>query len=146
MLCFLKCFAIEEDGRNIMISFNILGDCVSRDIVPQNESLVVKQYVSFTSPLSLTSPKNIDELLPAHLSEWKGNDFTKRCLRLDFNKQGMDYLFSEGSEYLIIDILDARMKLLQYKNSYYTVSNGVLFNEKKVYNEVLRGGANCTAV
>ena len=43
-----------------MISYNILGDCVSRDIVQPlivKKEVLVQQFCSFSSPISLFSAK-----------------------------------------------------------------------------------------
>lgn len=107
-----------------MLSFNILGDCVSRDIVQpliSNKEVLVQQFCSFASPISLFSEKpekmlSVEEL-PGDMAV-----FHKRCAALDFNKKVFDYLFAKKSDYLILDILDARHNVLQYNNHCITVS------------------------
>lgn len=107
-----------------MVTFNILGDCVSRDML---DSLIgrgmaqVNQYVSFSSPISICSSKANFEINMEDLDNYESSDFRKRCMCLDVNKQTFDYLYDKNSDYLIVDILDARAKMLKNGEHYITV-------------------------
>lgn len=118
------------------VTFNILGDCVSRDILQAavtEGSIVVNRYVSFMNPVSLLS-NPADPNLEGGIEElsW-GSNFAKRNLALDIRSSGLDYLFSEPSDYLIVDFLDARMNLLATLDGQaISRSNIVVKNEKQV--------------
>lgn len=108
-----------------MIFYNILGDCVSRDIVTpliENNEAKVLQYSSFSSPISMLSAKPEIEIEDEDLII-QGNNFVKRCSKFDFNKQCLDYVFSNKADYLIFDILDARISLLKKDNHFITLNN-----------------------
>ena len=117
-----------------MISYNILGDCVSRDIIQplivKNEVLV-QQFCSFSSPVSLFSAKPEKMLL---LEDFPGDiaNFHKRCAMLDFNKQVFEYLFEKQADYLILDILDARLNLLYFQNHYVTMAKYMQLYAKEI--------------
>lgn len=107
-----------------MITFNILGDCVSRDILTplvEGGEAVVYQYVSFASPVSVLSPKSQIELIDSDLLNIKHN-FGRRCMIHDFNKTIFDYLSEKKSDYLMLDIVDARMPLARSGNHVFTQS------------------------
>lgn len=95
-------------------SFNILGDCVSRDILQPGVAagrFEVKQYVSFISPVSLFTGASPEKLAGVDTLNW-GSNFARRNLALDLSKDAFEYLFAEPSDYLVLDILDARMSLM----------------------------------
>ena len=108
-----------------MISFNIFGDCVSRDILTplvERGGVQVLQYVSFSNPFAAVSPKSKNEIQIGNLEKFASTNFDRRCMCLDFNKTGFDYLFKKKADYLIIDILDSRIPLAKNAEHYITQS------------------------
>ena len=108
-----------------MTSFNILGDCVSRDIVTpliNEDNAVVLQYHAFSNPISLFSGKGKYDICVEDITT-EDSDFRKRCAVLDINKSALDYVFSQNSDYIIVDFLDARLPMLKYGNHLITISN-----------------------
>lgn len=109
-----------------MVSFNILGDCVSRDILTpiiDRGKAQVLQYVSFTNPISTVSEKPDSELQFESLEKMDGVNFDKRCLFLDYNKKCFEYLFKKKSDFVIFDILDARAQMVKKDKHYITISS-----------------------
>lgn len=108
-----------------MISFNIFGDCVSRDIlspiINRGEAQVL-QFVAFSSPLSVASAKPEQQISLDNIERFEGRAFNRRCMLLDINNTCLDYLFKKKSDYLIIDILDSRWPLLKKGDHYITLS------------------------
>lgn len=117
-------------------TFNILGDCVSRDILQSgvvDGSFVVKRFVSFINPVSLLSRSTDQDFNEEIQSLSWGSAFVRRNFSLDLTSGGLDYLFSEPSDYLILDFLDARMNLLvTLDGQAISRSNIVVKNEKQV--------------
>lgn len=114
------------------ISFNIFGACVSRDMFPKDTEYEIRQYVSFSSPMSVYKIKGGRTLTEEDVADlsW-GSDFSKRCLLFDNNKTGLDYLFQRPSDYLILDFADIRLPLICYgKNNYITQTNLILKNQE----------------
>lgn len=95
----------------------------------------VLQYVSFTNPISLVSQKSDIYLKVEDLGKYDIANFHKRCFLLDYNKEGMDYLFYQKSDYLLIDILDARMPMLKKDQHYITESVFVVKNRPSLNNQ-----------
>lgn len=58
--------------------------------------------------------------------------FHKRCALLDFNKQVFEYLFEKKADYLILDILDARLNLLYFQNHYVTMAKYMQLYSKEI--------------
>lgn len=118
-----------------MISFNIFGDCVSRDIlspiVDQGEVQVL-QYLSFTNPISAVSEKRDMEIQIKDLENCAASNFDKRCLCLDFNKTGFDYLFRKKADYLVVDILDSRMPVTKKGDHYISEAAAFVKNRDKL--------------
>lgn len=106
--------------------FNILGDCVSRDIFEFCGGVEISQYHSFSSPLSLCSkrceylmsPKDLEGNISKNYS-----NFMKRCIVYDFNKSVLEYVFAKKSDYFVLDILDARHSLLIKGDHCITLTN-----------------------
>lgn len=118
-----------DEGNKTTI--NIFGACVSRDMFPKDTDFEIHQYVSFSSPMSLFLPKNKTVLKEADLSglTW-GSNFAKRCLLLDHNHQGLNYLFQYPSDWLLLDFADIRLKLVKYGDkNYISLTNLILQNE-----------------
>ena len=121
------------------ISFNIFGACVSRDLFPKDTPYEIRQYVSFSSPMSVYKIKGDRTLTEEDLEGARvGSRFSRRCMMLDHNKTGLDYLFQRPSDWLILDFADLRMPLLKYgNNNYLTRTN--LFLKNKAHFEKLFG-------
>ncbi len=119
------------------VSVNIFGACVSRDIFPKNSPYDIRQYVSFSSPMSVFSPKGPRTLTDDDLSElsW-GSDFSKRCLLLDHNKTGMDYLAERPSDWLILDFADIRLPLIRYGDGQVLTETNLTLRNKPQFKKL----------
>ncbi len=119
-----------------MTTINILGDCVSRDIVTPliNKNKVnVKRFQSFTNPISLLSKKASFQITVNDIRT-DDNNFRKRCAANDINKSGLNYVLTETSDYIIADFLDARLPILNNDGHLITLSNCII-NAKSILNE-----------
>lgn len=118
-----------------MITFNILGDCVSRDALTYVDQLFggvrVLQYHALSSPISVVSEKGDIEIHADDFECRNGNlrNFKKRCKIHDINKTALDYVFKKESDYFILDILDARFPLLRKKDFCFTKDVSVIWDE-----------------
>ena len=120
-----------------MNSFNILGACVSRDaanLLVEKDKIQVLQYSAFSSLLSLTSQEcetviDMDDLVKRN---YKNQGFKLRCMIHDINNTALDYAFEKESDYLILDIIDARYTLLRKQNYFVTETETVRFNIDKL--------------
>lgn len=111
-----------------MISFNILGCCVTRMAMTAliekfPDKIKVNQYVSSTNPISLCSAGNSRRIEPDELNGYDLSNFRKRCVCLDNNKESFNYLFEQESDYLIIDIMDSRILMIEKDSCYVTLSS-----------------------
>jgi hypothetical protein len=89
------------------INISILGSCVSRDIFDMVgvKNVQVHRYVARSSLISLFSPKLIEPTEEMIASEkWRD-----RMQVLDLNKTGLEYLFAEDFDFLLIDFVDERL-------------------------------------
>ena len=123
-------------------TFNILGDCVSRDILQRGVAagrFEVKQYVSFISPVSLFSAAAPEKLDGVGSLSW-GSNFARRNLSLDLSKTAFDYLFAEPSDYLVLDILDARMSLMMNDEGATVTHSNILAKNPTQIEELLGEG------
>ena len=130
---------VRKDSNTEKTTINIFGDSVSREIFPQDTEFEIRQYVSFSSPMSLYQPKG-DHIIKAEDLEsltW-GSDFAKRCLLLDNNKQWLEYLTEKKSDWLLLDFADIRLKLVKYGNNTTSLTNIILKNKEafeKIFGE-----------
>ena len=112
-----------------MITFNIWGACVTRDMLQEkvlSGEYEVRKWISFNSAITtLTKPYkgNFDiEAMP-----W-GTGFFRRNMRSDLTKDYFEYIFSAESDYILMDVIDARMDIIQHEDCMLTVSNQISFN------------------
>lgn len=105
-----------------MITMNIIGDCVSRDICTPHTvggNLRVLQYPGHASIVSIMGEKIERELSIEHLNEFGAESckyFYKRSFVLDYNKTFIEYVFARKSNYLIVTSACSRMKMLKKGN------------------------------
>ncbi len=108
---------VKYDKNNTLqlkkTSINIFGSCVSRDLFnfDLENKFQVKTYIARQSIVSAVSNplecdiKNID----------LKSKFQKIAVYDDFRKNAFQKLKNEKSDYIIIDLIDERFKLLEYK-------------------------------
>lgn len=117
---------------------SIFGACVSRDLfaMQRPETYEVQQYVSFVSPLSavMTPPINGIQLNPDKIEPGRESVFSRRNLALDCNKQVFSYLEQKPSEWLMLDLADARFSIAQYPKSgaSFSISNTFLWHQEEL--------------
>lgn len=105
------------------IYISVLGCCVSRDTLElAKNKFNVERYVAFISPFTMLSGKHFD--VPDNLLEKQGAPrFADRVLRLDANKSALDYLAEVKSDWLLLDIADARMGVVCWNKSGIYLTN-----------------------
>ncbi len=105
---------------------SVLGACVSRDIfgIARPDTYIVEKCISLISPMSMmqSPPENgrildkgdfVDSISPA---------FYIRNLCLDINKTVFDFLKEKQSEWLVLDIADARLPLTTFTKNKAVIS------------------------
>ena len=101
---------MEEDK----IKINVLGCCVSRDVIDyKKEKYEVPRYAAFVSPWSMFSGRKVvvsdDELAKCNIS-----NFRIRCLQHDANLSTIDYLKEKNSDWLLLDLGDTRLSVVDW--------------------------------
>lgn len=120
-----------------MISFNVLGCCVSRDILNPliaRGGYHVLNYAAFANPISMFAGKGDYEVTLEDLKGYTGSKFGLRCAVLDMSKKTFDFVFSKKSDYIIVDIVDARTPMVKKGDHIVTLMLGICGNRKK-FNE-----------
>ncbi|MCI8341772.1 MAG: hypothetical protein HFE62_00945 [Firmicutes bacterium] len=97
------------------VSVSIFGSCVSRDIFnfDMRNKFRIKTYVarqSVVSALSEPVPCNANDI---NLS----SKFQKKAVYEDFAKETFEKFKQDNSDYLVIDFIDERFKLIKYDNN-----------------------------
>lgn len=108
-----------------MISFNIIADCVSRDIcnpLIEKGAAQVLQYTAFSNPFSAVAEKGL-EIDYDDLSDYTCHNFEKRSMCHDINKTVFEYVFKKKSDYLIINMDNADRGLLINDKGYVITNN-----------------------
>lgn len=119
------------------INVSIWGSCISRDIFNFDfEKLFqVKTYINFNSIISQMSepyfqtPQNIE-----HKSRW----FSK-IIATDVNKNAIDLIQSDESDYIILDLVSERLQLLKVCEDNKNVSFITLHNDLMQTNLTMGG-------
>ena len=103
----------------MMADISILGSCVTRDAIRKPSKYNLLNYIARTSLISIMSPpypiKFEDILL--------NSNFQRNTVYQDANKENLKKLTVQPSEYLIIDFIDERFKLIHMSDSFLTLSN-----------------------
>lgn len=96
-----------------MITFNILGCCILRDIFrinPCEEKFKVNKFIQSVSPVSIVEEMQNQNRLEiedlAMFEEW--SNFTKRNVCFDFNKSVQKTINENPSDYLLMDLSELR--------------------------------------
>lgn len=115
-----------------MVTFNVFGNCVSRDIFNYftGGGVKVLQYSGFVNPISMFSDKGEFEMKPEELKEFTGPDFYKRILCQDVNKTSFEYITESMADYIVVDLLGVRFDMLRKNNHYITCASPYIFNQK----------------
>ena len=94
------------------VAFNIFGSCCSREIMNYSKQYQVNAYVQQNPIHTLkASPLIIEE---ADAVSALNSNFIKRMIVANFNKNAMDLLMAQESEYLMIDFADCRFGYYQF--------------------------------
>lgn len=123
-----------------MITFNIWGNCMSRDILTKIEEKQFGKVLQFVGglvahPISAFSDKYERTITMDSLSKYEGNKFQKRCFCQDMNKTALEYLTAKKSDYLIVDWFAISNNLYK-KNGHYMVANSLyLKNKEEITND-----------
>lgn len=114
-----------------MITFNVFGCCVSRDslaLLEAQKSAVILQMVSPTTATLFTRKfervYTIDDF-----KEYDTSKYFKRLFVQDLNKTHLDYLTEKKSDYLIIDLLNERLSILEKDGR--SIAVGAFYNENQ---------------
>ncbi len=126
----------------------ILGSCVTRDVFRIDRiGVEVVDYFARTSIKSLISPPLIVDNNEISLE----SEFQKRMVVRDFSKDFWRVLIDQKFDLLLIDFIDERFNLFNYKDSIITKSNeliqsGFISRHQNEVREVLRrsiGASEC---
>lgn len=118
-----------------MISFNMIGNCVSRDMITpliERGGVQVLQNSGFVSPVSMFSEKGDCHIELDDMKDYIGPNFYKRSLCFDINKYSFDYIIAKKSDYLLVDVLAARLDLLKKGNHFVTITYPVMVNRERL--------------
>lgn len=97
------------------IQMSIFGSCVSRDLLEFDrfKKFDLRTYVARQSIISAVSPPLQCDIDDINLQ----SKFQKDMVYNDFVKETFERFKSDGSKYLMIDLIDERFKILRYNQS-----------------------------
>lgn len=107
-----------------MVTFNIFGNCVSRDILNpliNQQKAKVLQYSGFVNPVTVFSGTGEFEMKIKDLKD--GTNFGKRILCQDYNKTSIEYFTQYQADYIIIDFIGARLDICKKGSHSISCSN-----------------------
>ena len=123
-----------------MITINIWGNCMTRDIlnplIVKNKIKVLQYVGSGTShPISAFSDRGKRTIGINDLESYKGSNFEKRIFCQDVNKTGLEYLTAKKSDYLLIDLLSIRLNMYKQLNHYLVCGYPYVLNKEKIHTD-----------
>lgn len=103
------------------IKLFIYGSCVSRDFleIAGADGFELVDYFARSSFASIGSEPIEDDVLLAKMD----SPFQRRMVERDLDKQIFSAMRSRDFDFLLIDLIDERFNLAEYKGSYCTVSS-----------------------
>lgn len=111
---------VPASDPNLPTGVSIFGSCTTRDLFrlyPSSE-LELKTYIARQSIVSAVS-----EPIPLELDQIAlDSPFQRTAVWRDFNKTTFDLFKDDGSDWLIIDLIDERFSPVKMGNSYVTKS------------------------
>ena len=113
--------SMPVSDSSLPAKISIFGSCTSRDLfrLYPSKDLELCSYVARQSVVSAVS-----EPIPLELDDIKlESAFQKMAVWRDFNKTTFDLFKEDGSEWLIIDLIDERFPPVRYGDSYVTKSS-----------------------
>lgn len=110
-------------NRSGKVPLSIFGSCVSRDVLEceanQERAIQLKTYVARQSIVSAVSqPVPCD----ARRIQLK-SAFQRRMVLCDFQKTSFDLFTGDGSQYILVDLIDERFDLMKIGRAYITLSD-----------------------
>lgn len=113
-------FAEVKIFNDQKIPISIYGSCVTRDILEfeTKKRLDLRSYFARQSIVSAVSSPVKCKLEEINLA----SSFQKKQVYYDLSKTCFQELSHDGSDFLIIDLIDERFSLLEYQNSIITKS------------------------
>ncbi|MDE7222268.1 MAG: hypothetical protein K2O34_00630 [Acetatifactor sp.] len=115
-----------------MVSFNIIADCVSRDIcnpLIEKGTAQVLQYTAFSNPFSAVAKKGL-EINYDDLTNYACHNFEKRSMCHDINKTVFEYAFQKKSDYLIIN-MDNSTRALLINDKGHIITNNCMVRKNR---------------
>lgn len=99
----------------------VLGSCVTRDCfeVPDRKSLTCSNYFARSSLISVMAPPCILE----RRDFFADNNFAHKAICRDFDKELLAAIESADYDLFVIDYVDERFPVLEYRGSYVTRSH-----------------------
>lgn len=120
------------------IQISIFGSCISRDTFDfDTENLFdIKTYINFSSIISQMSESPFASFrVVEHKSKWYS-----KIISSDINKNAIDLLSEDKSQFIIIDLMGERLQLLKVKGYGGKDSFLTLHNDLMQTDLVLAGG------
>lgn len=122
---------------NCMITINILGSCICRDIFeigkhPDEDVIFsIEHFYQFSNPFVYTRQKP-EKLIDIDLfRNMKVSNFYKKCILGDYNKVNLESCL-EGAEYFVFDLTEFRFEVGQILGNYITYTEKF----KKAFNYI----------
>lgn len=103
------------------VTVNIFGCCVSRDIFAMHEDEIlfkVCQYQGLVNPVSYITQPFCEDSIKFN----DGSNFGNRMVNLELTKKWKEYFEEHISDYIVIDIADARVQLIKQNDTLITNS------------------------
>lgn len=111
------------------VNVSVLGCCVSRDSLEyQKDKYNVVKYCAFVSPFTMFDGQTLD-LTIEQIAQMGCPNFQARSVYLDIHKGTMGYLGEIKADWLLLDVLDARYSVLEWKNSKALITNSFIIKK-----------------
>ena len=111
---------MDQDFRILTVS--LFGSCavhIPFKSIPHKRACGLVNWVNLITPKT----KNFDKVDESFLESYNFTKYFKRVFYLNFNKNLIDYLLQEKSDYLIISCDDNRRQLINDKTVDYNFPN-----------------------
>lgn len=120
---------------------SIQGNCVIRDAIEfncKNKEVIVDKFVQFINPITMFFGK-------PHIKEdffgggkFEGTEFSKRCCRMDFEKNLFEWLGTSKSDYFLCDVASLVMHYFIFKDTTAFTESRFFLENKELFLQELQ--------
>ncbi|MBO5266598.1 MAG: CapA family protein [Ruminiclostridium sp.] len=103
-------------------SVDIWGSCVSREVLNHCSKSSIGEYIFKQCPV-LAYDNPVPAEIPEDVSLFDGNGWRRRALKSSFERDGMEKLKADNSNWIVVDFYDVICEMASYKDGLFEIDD-----------------------